>query len=103
MTLEEKVNEINIALIKVDERCKSNTHRLKEAEEKIDETINLVTAIKELAIETKYMREYLNATIKRLDKLETKDEGKWDKFKWAVLVAIIGIIIGYLATTLGLK
>lgn len=103
MSLEEKVNQLHITVTRTEERCKSNTHRLNEAEEKITETLSLVTAIKELAIETKYMREDLNATIKRLDKLETEDAGKWDKFKWAVLVAIIGIIIGYLATTLGLK
>lgn len=53
------------------------------------------------------MREDLNNTVSRLEKLEHRDMDKWEKFKWAILVALIsatvGILIGYLATTTGLK
>lgn len=55
--LEEKVGNIEILLTKVEERAKSNTKRLDEAETRIKENGSLISAIKELSIETKYMRE----------------------------------------------
>lgn len=101
--LEEKVGNIEIILTKVEERAKSNTKRLDEAETCIKENGSLISAIKELAIETKYMREDLNKTIERLDKLENKDVDKWDKFKWLLIAGIITIVLGYVAVGVGLK
>jgi ABC-type sugar transport system permease subunit len=73
--------------------------RLKEVEGSVKDLINLVGAIKELAVETKYMREDVNQTIHRVDELESKDSGKWDKFKWLIVAAIVsttvGVVIGY--------
>jgi hypothetical protein len=81
--------------------------RLKALEGSVKDFGEVVIAIKELAIETKYMREDMNDTMRRLKDLESKDTGKWDKFKWAVLVAIIsatvGILVGAIAVSIGLK
>jgi seryl-tRNA synthetase len=119
--LEEKIQAIQVTLSKIEEKCESNTRRIDGAEEKIAETFTLVTAIKELAIETKYMREDLNNTINRLNKLEAsnitasteelklrnielqKQADKWEKFKWLLVAGIITVIIGFIATTLKLK
>lgn len=101
--LEEKVGNIEILLSKVEERAKSNTKRLDEVDEVLKENNNLISAIKELAVETKYMREDLNETIQRINKLECKDADKWDKFKWILVVGIVTIVLGYIAVELGLK
>lgn len=103
MTIEEKVNNLEVALVKVDERSKSNTKRLDEHDAEIKENNSLIGAIKELATETKYMREDLNKTIERLDKLENKDADKWDKFKWLLVAGIVTIVLGFLAVQMGLK
>lgn len=103
MLIEEKVTELEKSLIKVDERSKSNKIRLDEMEAEIKETNSLVTAIKELAIETKYMRSDLNETIQRLSKLESRDADKWDKFKWLLAAGTITIILGFLALQIGLR
>lgn len=90
-----------------DERHNRIDARLKLLEQSVKDFSDVVVAIKELAVETKYMREDLNNTVSRLEKLEHRDLDKWEKFKWAILVALIsatvGIFIGYLATTTGLK
>lgn len=99
----EDAKEIEHRLTELEQRSKSNTHRLDEQEEAIKENGNLIGAIKELAVETKYMREDLNQTIERLDKLENKDGDKWDKFKWLIVAGLVTIIMGYIAVTLGLK
>lgn len=102
MTAEE-LKEFEHRLTELGQRAKSNTHRLDEHEEAIKENSNLISAIKELAVETKYMRADLNETIERLNKLENKDGDKWEKFKWLIVAGLVTIVLGYLAVTLGLK
>lgn len=102
MTVEEKI-EIEHRLTEVEDRAKSNTKRLDEHHEKIKENTDLIGAIKELAIETKYMREDLNETISRLDALEGKGGDKWEKFKWLIVAGLVTIVMSYLAVTLGVK
>lgn len=103
MELDEKVNELEKALIKIDERTKSIKIRLDEMEAEMKENNSLVTAIKELAIETKYMRSDLNETIQRLTKLEGRDADKWDRFKWLLAAGTVTIILGFIALQIGLK
>lgn len=101
--LEKKVSNIEILVTKVEERAKSNTKRLDEVEIEIKENSNLITAIKELAIETKYMREDLNETIQRINKLESKDTDKWEKFKWLLVAGIVTLALGFIAVKIGIK
>ena len=102
MTVEE-LKEFEHRLTELEQRAKSNTHRLDEHEEAIKENCNLISAIKEMAVETKYMRADLNKTIERLNKLENKDGAKWDKFKWLLVAGLVTIILGYIAIQLGLS
>lgn len=96
--MEEKVNQLEVLLTKVDSRSKSNTTRLDEHDKALKENTNLIASIKELAVETKYMRVDLNSTIDRISKLEERDMKKWDKFKWAIVVALISFAFGLLST-----
>ena len=90
-------------LTQVEDRAKSNTRRIDEHDEEIKQDRELISAIKELAIETKYMREDLNETISRLDVLESRGGDKWEKFKWLIVAGLVTIVLGYLAVSLGLK
>jgi chromosome segregation ATPase len=103
MTIEERVTELEKTIIKIEERGKSNTTRLNEVDVELKENNSLVSAIKELAIETKYMRTDLNETIQRLAKLEGKDAEKWDKFKWLIVAGMVTIVLGFIAVQVGLK
>lgn len=98
----EDIKEIEHRLTELEQKAKSNAHRLDEHDEAIKENSNLISAIKELAVETKYMRADLNETIERLNKLEKKDGDKWDKFKWLIVAGLVTIVLGYLAVSLGL-
>ena len=53
----------------------------------------MIGAIKELATEVKYMRGDLNETIERLNKLESKDGDKWEKFKWLIVAGLMRFLI----------
>lgn len=102
MTEAEKI-DIEHRLTDIEQRAKSNTHRINEHEEMIKQNTELIGAIKELAVETKYMRSDLNETIERLNKLENRDADKWDKFKWLIVAGLVTIVLGYLAVSVGLK
>lgn len=99
---EDQKLEFEHRLTAVEARSKSNTNRLDEHDEILKENTDLISAIKEMAVETKYMREDLNKTIERLNKLENKDGAKWDKFKWLLVAGLVTIILGYIAIQLGL-
>ena len=97
MTEDQKI-EFAEKLSNIEARSKSNSHRLDEHDEAIKEQNSLIAAIKELAVETKYMREDLNSTIKRLDKIRKSGRGKVEKFKWLLVAGLVTIVLGYLAT-----
>lgn len=97
--------DINIEhrLTEIEARAQSNTKRLNEHDDILKSNTEMVGAIKELATEVKYMRGDLNETIERLNKLESKDGDKWEKFKWLIVAGLVTLILGYLAVSVGLK
>lgn len=88
---------------RLDDENKRQNKRLEQLEEKLKENSELVVSIKELALETKHMREDLNETVQRIDRLESKNGDKWDKFKWLLVAGLVTIVLGYLAVSIGLK
>ena len=101
--MEDRDIDFEHRLTEVEQRAKSNTIRIDEHDQEIKENNNLIGAIKELATEVKYMREDLNDTIERLNKLEGKDSDKWEKFKWLLVAGLVTIGWGSLAVQVGLK
>jgi uncharacterized protein (UPF0335 family) len=71
------------------ERHKYIEDRLDRLEKESKEQGGLVADIRELVIEIKYMRTDMNNVADRVVKLERKDSDKWDKFKWAIVAALI--------------
>lgn len=101
--MEDRDIDFEHRLTEVEQRAKSNTIRIDEHDQEIKENNNLIGAIKELATEVKYMRADLNDTIERLNKLEGKDNDKWEKFKWLLVAGLVTIMLGSLAVQVGLK
>lgn len=101
--MEDRDIDFEHRLTEVEQRAKSNTIRIDEHDQEIKENNNLIGAIKELATEVKYMRADLNDTIERLNKLEGKDSGKLEKFKWLLVAGLVTIVLGSLAVQVGLK
>lgn len=101
MTLDEKL-EIEHRLTKLEDKASSNTIRLHEHDVILKENSDLIGAIKELANETKHMREDINRITSRVDRLERKDGDTWAKFKWHIITSLVSIILTYLAVSIGL-
>ena len=90
-------------LIETEQRSKSNTKRLDNVEEKVEDIHNLTLAVKEIATEVKMMREDLNKIDNRVVVLEEKPSKKMDLIWGYIVSAIIGGLIGYILLKLGLK
>ena len=102
MTEAEKIS-LEHRLTETEDRSKSNKRRIEDIERKLQENSDLIGAIRELAVETKHMREDINKTISRLDALENKDSETWEKFKWLLVAGVVSIVLGYLAVSVGLS
>ena len=102
---DDKIDYIQLEhrLTQVEQRSQSNTHRLDEAEAELKDIRDLVSSVRELAVEVKHMRENVNDTIGRLDKLEGKDGESWNKVKWIIITGIVTAVLGYFLGTLGLS
>jgi len=99
--------ELSSRLVEVEQRAKSNTHRLDDLEGQVDTLNRLTTAVEVMAAEQKHQGETMseiktdvNALGQKVDVMEKKPAKRWegivDKAIWAVLAAVIAFLLGRL-------
>lgn len=94
------MNEVEIAqkLENVDQRCRSNTHRLDDLEKRQDNTEKLVTAVEVLATKQQAMESDVREIKIDVKAMAEKPGKRWDavvdKIVWAVLAAVIAFLLG---------
>lgn len=94
------MDEVDIAkqLERVDQRSRSNTHRLDEMEKRQDNLDKLVTSVEVLATKQQVMEtdvKEIKADVKSMtEKPGKRWEGIVDKVVWAVLAAVIAFLLG---------
>ncbi len=87
----------------IDDRSKSNTHRLDVLEEKVENIHSLTLSVREIASEMKLMREDVNKIDERVNNIENRPAKRLDQIVGYILSALIGGLIGYVLLKLGLK
>lgn len=87
----------------IDDRSLSNEKRIDDVEKKVEDIHNLTISVKEIATETRLMREDMNKIDKRVIAIEEKPNKRMDQIIGYILSALIGGIIGYVLIKLGLK
>ena len=70
--------EVREKVAHLEERAKSNSHRLDTLENKVEDIHELASSVKLLASETKAMREDVNEMNERLKELEEKPSKNWE-------------------------
>ena len=83
-------------LVQVEQRSKSNTKRLNEHDEKLEDIHDLTYAVKELANETKLMREDVNGLNTRVANIENEPAQNYTEIKKNIRHQIITFILGAL-------
>lgn len=89
-------------LARVDDENNRQNHRLDTLEKNGESLNDLVVSVKELAMSVKQMQEELKRQGQRLDRIEEEPAEKWKKFTWLVVTGLVGAVIGFLASKLGL-
>lgn len=83
-------------LIAVEQRSKSNTYRIDKLEQDNGALHEMATSIKVMATEMEYMRKAQDDLNERITVIEDKPSARMDAIVTAVIVALVGICVGYL-------
>ena len=101
--------EMAVKLAEVDARCKSNTHRLDDIDEKVDTLQRLTTAVEIMAAEQKHqgatmaeIKTDVTALGKKVDTIEKKPAKRWDKLTETILAVVVTAVIAFLLGRIGL-
>lgn len=97
--MEEK--ELIERLVEVEQRAKSNTKRLDEHDAKLEDIHDLTYAVKELANETKHMREDVNNLNTRVASIENEPAKDYKETKRNIRNQIITFILGAILAGIG--
>ena len=94
--------QIEHRLTEVESRSKSNTHRLDELEKRQDNLDDLVSTVKVLAVREETVENDVKEIKEDVKMLTSKPAEKWDKLTEIVLSAVVGIIIGFIFSQIGM-
>lgn len=85
-------------LSKVEERSKSNSHRLDEMEKRQNDLDELVSTVKVLAVREENVENDVKEIKNDVKSIKDKPRQRWDaivdKTIWAVLAAVVAFILG---------
>ena len=103
--MENNINEIEITkeLTNHDENIKSLKRRMDKVEEQSKAINNLAMSVKELAINMNTMNEKQEEQSKRLAELEAKPARRWEQIVSLIITTLVGALLGYLLSRLGIK
>ena len=94
--------EHNEFVKRIDEEHSRTNQRLKNLEEQTKQMTDIAVSVKELAISVKQMAETQKVQGEKLEQLESRDGEMWRKISSYVLTAIIGAVVYFVLTHLGL-
>ena len=83
-------------LVAVEQRAGSNTRRIDKLEQDNGALHEMATSIKVMATEMEYMRKAQDDLNDRITVIEDKPAARMEQIVSAVIVALVGICIGYL-------
>ena len=88
------MEEMERKVIELEQRGKSNTHRLDDLEEQSKLLNEWVTSVKLLAQNMKTMAEVQEKQGARLDALEKQPAENWNSVKKAIVTALVSVLVG---------
>ncbi len=90
-------------LTEVEERSKSNTHRIDKVEKQQDDFIDLVSSVKVLAEREQNVENDVKEIKSDVKSLTSKPGKRWDSLVDKIIVTAAAAIIGFLFAKLGLQ
>jgi hypothetical protein len=96
------MTEIEHRLTAVEERSKSNVHRLDEVEKRQDKFDELVSAVNVLANREERVEKDVTEIKADVKSLTNKPAEKWDNAVNTILTIVIGAVAGFILAQIGL-
>ena len=89
-------------LTEVEERSKSNTHRLEELEKRQDNLDDLVSTVKVLAVREETVENDVKEIKADVKNLTSKPGQRWDSLMDKIIWAVAGAVLAYILAQIGL-
>lgn len=88
---------------RIEEENDRQNHRITALEENIKQMQSLVANVERLAVNMENMLKEQERQGQRLEALESRDGEMWRKVVAYIITAVVGIIIGFIATRIGVQ
>lgn len=89
--------DMAIKLESVDQRSKSNTHRIGEMEQRQDNLDKLVSSVAVMATEQEHIKDDVKEIKTDVKALTDKPTKRWDSLVDKLLLALVGAFVGWIA------
>lgn len=89
-------------LTEVEERSKSNTHRLDELEKRQDDLDELVSVVKVLAVREEAVENDVKEIKADVKSLTSKPGERWDSLVDKIIWAVAGAVVAFILAQIGL-
>ena len=89
-------------LTEVEERSKSNAHRLDEVEKRQDNLDELVSTVKVLAVREENVEADVKVIKNDVKSLTSKSGQRWDSLVDKIIITIAAAIIGFILAQIGI-
>ena len=89
-------DEISEKLVEVDQRSKSNKHRLDRYEERLDNSEKLIHAFSVMQKEQEYIKEDVREIKEDVKILAGIPVKRWESIITSALTVVVGAVVGYL-------
>ena len=88
-------------LTEVEERSKSNTHRLDELEKRQDNLDDLVSTVKVLAVREENVENDVKEIKNDVKTLTSKSGQRWDSLVDKIILTVAAVIVGFILAQIG--
>ena len=87
---------------RMEDQRKRTNHRLEDLEDGLRQIQDLTASVERLALSVESMAKSQGKQEERLETLEGRDGEMWRKVTGYVVTAVIGIVVGYIFTQIGM-
>lgn len=89
------MEDMAVKVAEVEQRSKSNTHRLDKIEERQDNLDRLVSSVAALANEQEHIKDDVTEIKTDVKSLTEKPAKRWDAVVGAIITGIVGFVIAW--------
>lgn len=96
------INNFEHRLTTVEDRSKSNSHRLDEMEKRQDDLDELVSTVKVLAVREENVENDVKEIKNDVKSLTSKPGKRWDTLITQIITVLVGVVAGFIFAKFGL-